>query len=140
LTEAAREAAASGEVIYLTDHGQRLAAIVPAHLAELLERGSDLTQDPGSGTEGDPSVSTAVGATQAVASMPSGAFELICTMGIPRDLDRSTVAATRRTFSKRSVFARSSKRLFFYPSQEGQVRLRQPMFFGSLENLADVSS
>ena len=42
LAEVAREAAASGEVVYLTDHGQRLAAIVPAHLAELLERGSDM--------------------------------------------------------------------------------------------------
>jgi antitoxin (DNA-binding transcriptional repressor) of toxin-antitoxin stability system len=39
LAEAVREAAASGKVIYLTDHGQRLAAIVPAGLAALLERG-----------------------------------------------------------------------------------------------------
>jgi hypothetical protein len=38
LAEVAREAAASGEVVYLTDRGQRLAAIVPARLAELLER------------------------------------------------------------------------------------------------------
>ena len=40
LAEVAREAAASGEVVYLTDRGQRLAAIVPARLAELLERSS----------------------------------------------------------------------------------------------------
>ena len=40
LAEVAREAAVSGEVVYLTDHGERLAAIVPAGLAELLERGS----------------------------------------------------------------------------------------------------
>jgi antitoxin (DNA-binding transcriptional repressor) of toxin-antitoxin stability system len=38
LATVAREAAASGEVVYLTDRGQRLAAIVPAALAELLER------------------------------------------------------------------------------------------------------
>jgi antitoxin (DNA-binding transcriptional repressor) of toxin-antitoxin stability system len=37
----AREAAESGQVVYLTDHGQRLAAIVPASLAELLERGAE---------------------------------------------------------------------------------------------------
>jgi len=43
LAEVAREAAASGEVVYLTDHGQRLAAIVPAILAELLERGGEMT-------------------------------------------------------------------------------------------------
>jgi hypothetical protein len=40
LAEVARESAASGDVVYLTDHGQRLAAIVPARLAELLERSS----------------------------------------------------------------------------------------------------
>ncbi|ABD10058.1 hypothetical protein ThrDRAFT_00448 [Frankia casuarinae] len=39
LAEVVREAAASGQVVYLTDKGQRLAAIVPAGLAELLERG-----------------------------------------------------------------------------------------------------
>lgn len=38
LADVARAAAAAGQVVYLTDHGQRLAAIVPAHLAELLER------------------------------------------------------------------------------------------------------
>lgn len=42
LSAVAREAAASGEVVYLTDRGQRLAAIVPAALAELLERGGEL--------------------------------------------------------------------------------------------------
>jgi hypothetical protein len=36
----AREAAESGQVVYLTDRGERLAAIVPAGLAELLERGA----------------------------------------------------------------------------------------------------
>lgn len=39
LAEAVREAATSGKVIYLTDHGQRLATIVPAGLAALLEHG-----------------------------------------------------------------------------------------------------
>ncbi|OHV69574.1 hypothetical protein [Pseudofrankia sp. BMG5.36] len=39
LTLVAREAAESGQVVYLTDHGRRLAAIVPAGLAELIERG-----------------------------------------------------------------------------------------------------
>lgn len=38
LAAAAREAAESGQVVYLTDRGERLAAIVPAALAELLER------------------------------------------------------------------------------------------------------
>ncbi len=38
LAEVVREAPASGQVVYLTDKGQRLAAIVPAGLAELLER------------------------------------------------------------------------------------------------------
>ncbi|WP_322749826.1 MULTISPECIES: hypothetical protein [unclassified Frankia] len=38
LTEVAREAAVSGQVVFLTDRGRRLAAIVPAGLAELLER------------------------------------------------------------------------------------------------------
>ncbi len=38
LTEVAREAAVSGQVVFLTDRGRRLAAIVPADLAELLER------------------------------------------------------------------------------------------------------
>ncbi len=38
LTEVARAAAESGQVVYLTDQGRRLAAIVPAGLAELLER------------------------------------------------------------------------------------------------------
>jgi hypothetical protein len=37
LTEVAREAAVSGQVVYLTDGGQRLAAIVPMGLAELLD-------------------------------------------------------------------------------------------------------
>ncbi|WP_235433185.1 hypothetical protein [Protofrankia coriariae] len=41
---AAREAAASGQVIYLTDRGRRLAAIVPAGLAELLEHGKALLE------------------------------------------------------------------------------------------------
>ena len=40
LADVVREAAASGTVVYLTDRGERLAAIVPAHLAELLERAS----------------------------------------------------------------------------------------------------
>jgi len=44
LADVARETAASGDVVYLTDHGQRLAAIVPAPLADLLERGSDMAQ------------------------------------------------------------------------------------------------
>jgi antitoxin (DNA-binding transcriptional repressor) of toxin-antitoxin stability system len=39
LAAVAREAARSGQIVYLTDHGQRLAAIVPASLAALLERG-----------------------------------------------------------------------------------------------------
>lgn len=39
LSTVARHAARSGEVVYLTDHGRRLAAIVPAGLAELLDRG-----------------------------------------------------------------------------------------------------
>ncbi|SNT26834.1 hypothetical protein SAMN05421812_104122 [Asanoa hainanensis] len=43
LAAVAREAAASGEVVYLTDHGRRLAAIVPAALAEILERGASRT-------------------------------------------------------------------------------------------------
>lgn len=42
LAVVAREAAASGQVIYLTDGGRRLAAIVPAALAELLERGEQV--------------------------------------------------------------------------------------------------
>lgn len=41
LSAIAREAAASGEVVYLTDRGRRLAAIVPAELAEVLERRAD---------------------------------------------------------------------------------------------------
>jgi len=44
LAEVAREAAASGDVVYLTDRGERLAAIVPAGLAGLLERGSDVAR------------------------------------------------------------------------------------------------
>ena len=43
LAEVARETAASGEVMYLTDHGRRLAAIVPASLAERLEPTGDRT-------------------------------------------------------------------------------------------------
>jgi hypothetical protein len=39
LAAVAREAAASGQVVYLTDGGRRLAAIVPAGLAELLDQG-----------------------------------------------------------------------------------------------------
>jgi antitoxin (DNA-binding transcriptional repressor) of toxin-antitoxin stability system len=39
LSAVARDAARSGEVVYLTDQGRRLAAIVPAGLAELLDRG-----------------------------------------------------------------------------------------------------
>lgn len=38
LAAVAREAARSGKVVHLTDHGERLAAIVPANLAALLER------------------------------------------------------------------------------------------------------
>jgi hypothetical protein len=41
LAVVAREAAESGQVVYLTDHGRRLAAIVPASLAEVLERGAE---------------------------------------------------------------------------------------------------
>lgn len=40
LAAVAREAAASGQVVYLTDRDRRLAAIVPAALAELLEGGN----------------------------------------------------------------------------------------------------
>jgi prevent-host-death family protein len=40
LEEVARQAAA-GHVLYLTEHGQRLAAIVPADLAAELERGAE---------------------------------------------------------------------------------------------------
>ncbi len=43
LAEVAREAAVSGQVVYLTDHGRRLAAIVPASLAELLEPAGEAT-------------------------------------------------------------------------------------------------
>jgi len=43
LSAVAREAAESGQVVYLTDRGRRLAAIVPAELAELLERGGKAT-------------------------------------------------------------------------------------------------
>jgi antitoxin (DNA-binding transcriptional repressor) of toxin-antitoxin stability system len=38
LADVARDAARSGQVVYLTDQGRRMAAIVPAALAELLER------------------------------------------------------------------------------------------------------
>lgn len=38
LPEVARDAASSGRIVYLTDGGRRLAAIVPASLAEILER------------------------------------------------------------------------------------------------------
>ncbi|WP_239332467.1 hypothetical protein [Frankia sp. CiP3] len=41
LAAVAREAASSGQVVYLTERGRRLAAIVPAGLAELLERGGE---------------------------------------------------------------------------------------------------
>jgi CTP-dependent riboflavin kinase len=43
LAEVARETAASGQVVYLTDQGRRLAAIVPAGLAELLEQRGEMT-------------------------------------------------------------------------------------------------
>lgn len=39
LAEVARQAAESGQVVYLTDQGRRLAAIVPAGLAELEQSG-----------------------------------------------------------------------------------------------------
>ncbi len=42
LTQVARDTAVSGQVVYLTDRGQRLAAIVPAGLAELLERSGEM--------------------------------------------------------------------------------------------------
>lgn len=38
LSAVVRDAASSGQVVYLTDRGRRLAAIVPAGLAELLDR------------------------------------------------------------------------------------------------------
>jgi hypothetical protein len=38
LADVARDAAMSGRVVYLTDRGRRLAAIVPAVLAEMIER------------------------------------------------------------------------------------------------------
>lgn len=41
LDEVAAESAATGEVIYLTRHGQRLAAIVPASVAAELEADED---------------------------------------------------------------------------------------------------
>lgn len=41
LSEVAREAARGGEVIYLTEHGQRLAAIVPADVAAAIEAAED---------------------------------------------------------------------------------------------------
>jgi hypothetical protein len=41
LADVARETAASGQVVYLTEQGRRLAAIVPAGLAELLEHRSE---------------------------------------------------------------------------------------------------
>lgn len=39
LAEVARDVARSGQAVYLTDRGERLATIVPARLAALLERG-----------------------------------------------------------------------------------------------------
>jgi hypothetical protein len=44
LAAVARETAVSGQVVYLTDRGRRLAAIVPAALAELLERGGQMVR------------------------------------------------------------------------------------------------
>lgn len=41
LAEVAHEAASGGEVVYLTEHGQRLAAIVPAQVAADLEAAED---------------------------------------------------------------------------------------------------
>jgi antitoxin (DNA-binding transcriptional repressor) of toxin-antitoxin stability system len=38
LSPAVAREAASGQVVYLTDHGQRVAAIVPARIAAQLER------------------------------------------------------------------------------------------------------
>lgn len=38
LSAVSRDAASSGQVVYLTDRGRRLAATVPAGLAELNER------------------------------------------------------------------------------------------------------
>jgi hypothetical protein len=43
LAAVAREADASGQVAYPTDRGRRLAAIVPARSAELLERDGETT-------------------------------------------------------------------------------------------------
>lgn len=41
LSEVAHEAVQRGEVVYLTEHGQRLAAIVPADLAARIEAAED---------------------------------------------------------------------------------------------------
>lgn len=41
LAEVAHEAVSGGEVVYLTEHGQRLAAIVPAQVAADLEAAED---------------------------------------------------------------------------------------------------
>jgi prevent-host-death family protein len=41
LAEVARSAARGGEVVYLTENGQRLAAIVPAAVAARIERDAD---------------------------------------------------------------------------------------------------
>ncbi|MGH3517598.1 MAG: type II toxin-antitoxin system Phd/YefM family antitoxin [Haloechinothrix sp.] len=41
LSEGAHEAAQGGEVGYLTEHGQRLAAIVPADVAAAMEAAED---------------------------------------------------------------------------------------------------
>lgn len=41
LAEVAHEAASGGEVVYLTENGQRLAAIVPAQMAADLEAAED---------------------------------------------------------------------------------------------------
>jgi antitoxin (DNA-binding transcriptional repressor) of toxin-antitoxin stability system len=65
---AAARAAAQGEIIYLTEHGQRLAAVVPPEFAaeledlspeEVLDLLADLTHDQGvgessGGSEADP--------------------------------------------------------------------------------------
>lgn len=41
LSEVAHEAVDSGEVVYLTEHGHRLAAIVPAEMASAIEDAED---------------------------------------------------------------------------------------------------
>ena len=72
LAEVAREAAASGEVVYLTGRGQRLAAIAPARLAELLERRHSVSPAP-------PSNSTLSGTTTAARPSIRSSFAMCCT-------------------------------------------------------------